>query len=202
MGLTHVNPASAVPATSLARVPRAPMFRSRDRARSSCAGRRAEDPNAVIDSGSREGEVGASAPPPAHTPEEEAMESLSLPAWIRWGLFALGFAFVGIGAIGVVLPLVPGVVFLLLAAGCFARSSPRFERWLVTHPRLGPPVVTWRRTGAIPRHAKAAAILGMSASLGVMALGGAPLVAIGSVAGAMAACAAYILTRPDAPRGS
>ncbi|GGK48646.1 YbaN family protein [Salinarimonas ramus] len=137
--------------------------------------------------------------PAEHTPAEEAMESLALPAWARWSLFLLGFLFVGIGAVGVVLPLVPGVVFLLLAAACFARSSPRFERWLVNHPRLGPPIVTWRRTGAIPRHAKAAALLGMGASLVVMAIGGAPFVAVGSVALVMAACATYILTRPDAP---
>lgn len=128
------------------------------------------------------------------------MASLALPAWARWSLFCAGFVFLGIGAVGIVLPLVPGVVFLLLAAACFARSSPRFERWLITHPRLGPPILTWRQTGAIPRHAKIAACLGMASSLVVMAVAGAPLGAILSVSVAIGACAIYVVTRPSAPR--
>lgn len=124
----------------------------------------------------------------------------SLPRPARWALFGVGWVFLVMGVAGVILPVMPGVVFLILAAACFARSSPRFEAWLLDHRHLGPPVVAWRRTGAIPRHAKWAACLGMAASLVVTTMSGAPLLAIASVAVIMLASAAYIMTRPDAPR--
>lgn len=123
-----------------------------------------------------------------------------LPLWARLVLMALGFVCVGLGILGLILPVMPGVVFLILAAACFARSSPRVEAWLIAHPHLGPPIVTWRRTGAIPRHAKRAAILGMGASFVFVTLTGAPPIALVSTAALMLASAAYILTRPDGPR--
>lgn len=69
--------------------------------------------------------------------------------WLSCGFLALG-----LGAVGVVLPLLPTVPFLLLAAFCFARSSERFHGWLLEHPVFGPPIADWRRSGAIRRKAK------------------------------------------------
>ena len=69
--------------------------------------------------------------------------------WLFFGLMALGA-----GLIGVVLPLVPTVPFLLLAAFCFARSSERLHDWLVTHQRLGPSITDWQERGAISKRSK------------------------------------------------
>lgn len=74
-----------------------------------------------------------------------------------------GILFVGLGAIGAVLPIMPTVPFLLLAAFCFARSNPAWEQKILDHPRYGPPLREWRERRAIGRPAKLAAITAMSA---------------------------------------
>jgi uncharacterized membrane protein YbaN (DUF454 family) len=52
-------------------------------------------------------------------------------------LIVCGTICVGLGIVGIFLPLMPTTVFLLLAAACYARSSERFHRRLVEHPWLG-----------------------------------------------------------------
>lgn len=74
--------------------------------------------------------------------------------WLR-GLWALaGAAALVTGIVGIVVPLLPTTPFVLLAAWCFARSSPRLEAWLLAHPRFGPMVLDWRERRAIPLRAK------------------------------------------------
>ncbi|WP_108788249.1 DUF454 family protein [Erythrobacter sp. Alg231-14] len=71
---------------------------------------------------------------------------------------AAGLLCVGLGAVGAVLPLLPTVPFLLLAAFCFARSNPDWERAILEHPTWGPQVLNWRERRAISRRAKVAAV--------------------------------------------
>jgi uncharacterized membrane protein YbaN (DUF454 family) len=83
---------------------------------------------------------------------------------LRAGCCALGLIFTALGIIGAFLPLMPTTVFLILAAGCFTRSSPRLEGWLLTHPRYGSVLRAWRRERAVPRKAKIMACTGMIVS--------------------------------------
>lgn len=80
----------------------------------------------------------------------------------RTGWLLLGLVLVGIGLIGIVVPLLPTTDFMLLALPCFARSSPRLEAWLLNHPRFGPGIRAWRNERAVPRKAKIMACIGMS----------------------------------------
>ena len=80
--------------------------------------------------------------------------------WTGAGLF-----FVGVGAVGAFLPLLPTVPFLLLALFCFARRNPVWEQRLLAHPKYGPLLLDWRQRRAIPRRAKWAALIAMAVSV-------------------------------------
>ncbi|HEX2562125.1 YbaN family protein [Phenylobacterium sp.] len=109
----------------------------------------------------------------------------------------LGFAFVGLGAIGAVLPLMPTTVFLLLAVWAFARGSPELGERLYAHPRFGPLLRDWDERRAIPVRAKVIAVIGMAVGLGIVIWrSDGPLApAIASVV--VLAGAAFVLTRPS-----
>jgi uncharacterized protein len=82
----------------------------------------------------------------------------------------MGWVFVAIGFVGAFVPLLPTTIFLILATACFARSSPRLEAWLVSHPRFGPSLRAWRAEGSISARHKAVAIGAMWVSIGTTAL--------------------------------
>ena len=74
-------------------------------------------------------------------------------------LITAGTICVGLGIIGLVLPVVPTSPFLLLAAACYARSSKRFYNRLLSNPIFGPPIRQWREERSIPVRAKWLAIV-------------------------------------------
>lgn len=81
-----------------------------------------------------------------------------LPSPIRALLMATGLLAVILGCVGIFLPLLPTVPFLLLAAACFARSSDRLYALLIGHPRLGPIISGYAEGSGLPARAKGTAI--------------------------------------------
>ncbi len=130
-------------------------------------------------------------PAPAGTPAAEPRRGP-----LAWLWFAGGMVSVGLGSLGVLVPGLPTTVFFIMAAACFARSSPRFERWVLDLPRIGPLVRDHRAGLGMRRRAKVMAvtsILLVSGASAVFALEN-PAVAAGVVALGLVGVA-YILIR-------
>ncbi|MET0294704.1 MAG: YbaN family protein [Phenylobacterium sp.] len=133
-------------------------------------------------------------------PPERPSPEPSAPASSRAQVLlfrALGFAALGLAAVGAVLPLMPTTVFLILAAGAFARGSPALRARLDRHPRFGPLLRDWEARQAIPPRAKWLASAGMAAGFGLVVWRSSGWV-VPAVAGvALALCASYVLSRPS-----
>ena len=92
-----------------------------------------------------------------------ATPSSTLGARVRRVLWnAAGGLAVLAGIVGLFLPVLPTVPFLLLAVMCFSRGCRRCERWLLEHPRFGPPLRDWREHHALPLRAKQSATVMMA----------------------------------------
>jgi len=76
----------------------------------------------------------------------------------RYLLIIIGTLFLGLGIIGIFLPLLPTTPFFLLAAACYARGSKRFYNWLLTHRWFGNYIKNYRERKGIPLKIKALAI--------------------------------------------
>ena len=78
-----------------------------------------------------------------------------------------GILAVVLGVVGIVLPILPTTPFLLLAAFCFDRSSPKLHNWLISHAHLGPVISNWHEHGAVPRSAKITAVVFMATAFAI-----------------------------------
>lgn len=117
---------------------------------------------------------------------------------MRFFYLALGWFFVALGIIGAFLPVMPTTIFLIVAAWCFARSSPELETWLLSHPLFGEPLRNWRERGAISRRAKIIACTMIATSYGIFLFANEPGPRLATLVFVlMAAPALYVATRPD-----
>lgn len=109
----------------------------------------------------------------------------------------LAYVFLAFAIVGIFIPGLPTVPFLLLTAWFAARGSDRLHRWLYAHPHLGKLLINWEQQGAVSRTGKVIAVLMLITSWAVM------YHRLNSVWGLVGfsvlffAIAAYLVSRPE-----
>ncbi len=108
----------------------------------------------------------------------------------------LGLVLLAIGIIGIWVPILPTTIFLIAAAACFARSSPRLHAYLMEHPRFGMTLRHWFDEGAISKRGKAAALWGMGLGMALVVIMVDDLRWIGFAGAVILASGWYVMSRP------
>ncbi|MCW9089566.1 MAG: YbaN family protein [Gammaproteobacteria bacterium] len=116
---------------------------------------------------------------------------------IRWPSLVLAYLFLGLAIVGIPLPGLPTVPFLLLAAWFAARGSVRLHRWLYAHPQFGAVLIDWEQQGAVSRRSKVIAVGMLIASWLVMFWQVDKPWLLTGVALLFVAVATFLLTRPE-----
>ncbi len=117
-------------------------------------------------------------------------------------LLAIGWLCVGLGAIGIIMPLFPTTPFLLVAVWAFSKSSPEMAERIRNHRIAGPYIRAWQDEGVIPLGAKIVAMAMMAATFAYLTLvSAAPVWAVAAAGLVMLGAAIFILTRPSRKRG-
>jgi uncharacterized membrane protein YbaN (DUF454 family) len=88
---------------------------------------------------------------------------------VRWLLWTAGSISLVLGLIGVVLPGLPTTPFVLLAAACYAKASPRLHGWLLNHRFMGPMIRDWETHRSLTRRTKTVAQVSMVLMVGLSA---------------------------------
>ena len=88
----------------------------------------------------------------------------------KYLLLVLGFLALGLGILGIFLPLLPTTPFFLLTAVCFIRSSKRLYTWLITHRLFGIYIYNYITYGAVTRRTKIFALIYLWIALGLSML--------------------------------
>ena len=135
--------------------------------------------------------------PEIHPAEDSQDAKPSAGAIIRALWLTAGCIALALGAVGVILPLLPTTPLVLLAAFAFARSSPRLRAWLVGNRIFGPMIADWEARGAIAPRYKAMACTAMALVLLVSVLSGLAWGLIAVQALCMGGAATYVLSRPS-----
>ncbi len=116
---------------------------------------------------------------------------------MRWAWLLLAYVSLGLAVAGVVLPILPTVPFVLLAAYAAARGSQQLHDRLVTHRVFGPMIRDWQRYGAVSRRAKWLASASMLVAAAIMFLTVPRWWMAATGSGIMAIVAFWLWLRPE-----
>lgn len=120
-----------------------------------------------------------------------------------WLWLSAAYIALALGAIGVVVPGLPTVPFILLASFCAARGSRRLHAWLLAHRTFGPMIRDWEAHGAVSRRAKRLALWMMALCSLLMWLSPARFWMWATGTGIMAVVGVWLWRRPEpAPHAS
>ena len=111
----------------------------------------------------------------------------------------LGTVALGLGIVGILVPLLPTTPFLILAAYLFSRGSQRLHTWLVNHRVLGPPIRNWRQHGAVSTRAKLSALVAILLIFLLSVAMEVPGWALAAQGAILVGVAVFLLTRPTPP---
>ena len=98
----------------------------------------------------------------APPPQSDAPARVHRSRWVRGLLWVAGSVSLALGVIGVVLPGLPTTPFVLLAAACYARASPRLHAGLLNHRLTGPLLRDWEAHRSLTRRTKTVAVVSMA----------------------------------------
>lgn len=119
------------------------------------------------------------------------------PPPLRAIYLVIAYVATALGVAGVLLPLVPGVLFLIIAVWAASRGSPRVHDWIYAQPRLARLLDEWHTGRVVPLYAKCIATAMMAASVGWLAWSGTHWAWLTSLSLLFASVAAYLWSRPS-----
>lgn len=120
---------------------------------------------------------------------------------LRWAWWLLAYVSLGLGIVGIVVPGLPTVPFVLLSAFAASRGSQRLHAWLLAHRQFGPMIRDWQAHGAVSRRAKRLAVSMMAACAVIMFLTSPKWWMAASGTAIMAVVAVWLWRRPEPPSG-
>ncbi|MEI2431655.1 YbaN family protein [Lysobacter yananisis] len=141
------------------------------------------------------------APTPPSATEAAPTPPPARPSRFRWAWWLLAYASLGLGIVGIVVPGLPTVPFVLLSAYAAARGSQRLHARLLAHRQFGPMIRDWQAHGAVSRRAKRLAVSMMALCAAIMFLTSPKWWMAATGTAIMTVVAIWLWRRPEPPAG-